>query len=253
MKGIVFDVKEMALHDGPGIRTTVFLKGCPLRCRWCHNPDGLSPLPELAFHAARCLDCGACRVPCAHAECAPFGRCLHVCPDNALQIVGREVEAAALARELLAGAAVLGDTFGGVTFSGGEPLLQAEFLLEVAEHLQGVHLAIETSGYADERLFRHVISKMNYVIMDIKLADDDLHRRYTGQSNARILQNYRVLRESGVPYLIRTPLIPGITDTEENLRAIAALIGNDPWEKLPYNEMAGAKYAMLGKVYDLSC
>ena len=251
MMGTVFDVKEMALHDGPGIRTTVFLKGCPLRCRWCHNPDGLSPLPELAFYAARCGHCDLCRKPCTHAECQPFGRCLHVCPANALQIVGREVDDAALARELLAGAAVMGEEFGGVTFSGGEPLLQAEFVLAVAAHLQGVHLAIETSGYTDEATFRRVIAAMDYVMLDIKLADDGLHRRYTGQSNARILQNYGILRESGVPYLIRTPLIPGITDTAENLQAIAAIVGDDPWEKLPYNELAGAKYAMLGKTYDL--
>ena len=129
--------------------------------------------------------------------------------------------------------------------------MQADFLLEMTELLKGYHLAIETCGYASAEVFKNVISRMDYVIMDIKLADDVLHQRYTRKSNQSILQNYNLLRESGVPFVIRTPLIPNITDTEENLRAIADLIKGDPWEKLPYNELAGAKYAMLGKVYDL--
>ena len=251
MTGTVFNVKEMAVHDGPGIRTTVFLKGCPLRCRWCHNPEGLSKNPELAFHSTRCLDCGACKQACDHPECKPFGRCLHICPSDCLEVMGRRVEATDLANEIITGAKVLGSDFGGVTFSGGEPLMQADFLLEMTELLKGYHLAIETCGYASAKVFKNVISRMDYVIMDIKLADDVLHQRYTRKSNQAILQNYNLLRESGVPFVIRTPLIPNITDTEENLRAIADLIKSDPWEKLPYNELAGAKYAMLGKVYDL--
>ena len=129
MKGVIFDIKEMAVHDGPGIRTTVFFKGCPLRCRWCHNPEGLTSKPQLMYKESRCLHCGLCKVPCTHPECQPFGRCLHACPDHLLSVAGRPVSAKELAAELKKSAEPLGDNFGGFTFSGGEPLMQPEFLL----------------------------------------------------------------------------------------------------------------------------
>ena len=251
MKGMIFDVKEMSLHDGPGIRTTVFFKGCPLRCLWCHNPEGLSRGVELSYNKARCRGCGCCQAGCLHPECAPFGKCMLVCPENCLQTVGREVEASVLARELLTGAELLGHTFGGFTFSGGEPLFQTEFLLALAKELRGYHLCVETSGFAAREDFLSAIEATDYVIMDIKLIDPTLHKAYTGRENGRILENYAILRESGKPYLIRTPLIPDMTDTEENLAAIKELIGDDPWEKLPYNSLAGAKYQMLGKTYQM--
>ena len=251
MTGRIFDVKEMSLHDGPGLRTTVFFKGCPLRCRWCHNPEGLSGDAELLHNKARCRECGLCRGGCSHPECAPFGRCLRICPENCLQIAGREVEAQAFADELLAGAEILGDSFGGFTFSGGEPLFQSSFLLELAKALRGQHLCLETSGFAAREDFMAAIEVMDLVLLDIKLFDPVLHKKYTGKDNAQILENYAALKVSGKPYRIRTPLIPDITDTEENLSAIRALIGEDAWEQLPYNTLAGAKYPMLGKKYQL--
>ena len=169
MTGTIFDIKEMAVHDGPGLRTTVFLKGCPLRCLWCHNPEGLSSKPQLMFKENRCRHCGLCYKPCGHSECAPFGRCVHICPENCLEITGKQVEAATLADELKKSAEVLGDTFGGFTFSGGEPLFQPEFLLELTEHLKGFSLCIETSGFAKSEIFKSVIDKLNFVIMDIKI------------------------------------------------------------------------------------
>lgn len=251
MNGVIFDIKEMAVHDGPGIRTTVFLKGCPLRCKWCHNPEGLTAKPQLMYKQARCIKCERCKTECNHPECEPFGRCIRVCPQNCLEISGRTVDPKELAKELKENAAILGDSFGGFTFSGGEPLAQPKFLLEVMEELKDYHLCIETSGYAETEVFSRVIEKLDFVIMDIKIADSQLHKKYTGVSNSRILENLETLRKSGKPYLIRTPLIPNITDTKENLEGIRKLIGTADWEKLPYNKMAGAKYKMLGMSYEL--
>ena len=251
MTGIIFDIKEMAVHDGPGIRTTVFFKGCPLRCRWCHNPEGLSFEPQLMYKQVRCIDCKNCQRECDHPECQPFGRCIHACPENCLEIAGKRVEVKELAEELKKSADVLGDSFGGFTFSGGEPLAQPEFLLELTDHIKDYHLCIETSGYADSEVFKRVIEKLDLVIMDIKLADSSEHKKYTGVGNEKILKNFEILKNSNVPFVIRTPLIPGITDTKENLDAIEEIIGNSTWEKLPYNTMAGAKYKMLGMEYSL--
>lgn len=251
MTGTIFDIKEMAVHDGPGIRTTVFFKGCPLRCRWCHNPEGLSFEPQLMYKQVRCIDCKSCKRECDHEECKPFGRCILSCPENCLEIAGKKIEAKELAAELKKSAEVLGDTFGGFTFSGGEPLAQPEFLLELIENLKGYHLCIETSGYASEETFKKIIEKLDFIIMDIKLADSLLHKEYIGEGNEQILRNFQILKDSGKDYLIRTPLIPNITDTEDNLGKIKEIIGDSQWEKLPYNEMAGAKYKMLSMEYTL--
>lgn len=251
MNGVIFDIKEMAVHDGPGIRTTVFFKGCPLRCKWCHNPEGLTVEPQLMYKQARCIKCGRCKTECNHPECQPFGKCIRVCPQNCLEISGRAVEAKCLAKELKENAEILGDSFGGFTFSGGEPLAQPKFLIELMDELKDYHLCIETSGYAKTEVFSEILEKLDFVIMDIKIADSELHKKYTGVSNSRILENFETLRKSGKPYLIRTPLIPNITDTKENLEGIKKIIGNADWEKLPYNKMAGAKYKMLGMSYEL--
>ncbi len=249
MIGTVFDIKEMAVHDGPGIRTSVFLKGCPLRCVWCHNPEGLSSKTQLMYKYSRCKDCGLCRKPCDHDSCKPFGRCIRVCPEKCLETVGREVDASVLAAELKETALVLGDSFGGFTFTGGEPFAQPAFLMELIGLLGGYHLCIETSGYTESSTFSNVIQKLDYVIMDLKLADDAEHRKLTGVSNKRILQNLEILRASGKPCCIRTPLIPGITDTHENLTQIKAIIGDMQHECLPYNPIGEAKYKMLGISY----
>ena len=250
MNGLIFDIKEFALRDGSGARTTVFFKGCPLRCIWCHNPEGLSPTPELYELREGCAECGLCRLPCTHEECKPYGRCLHVCPKNLLREVGREYAPEELAQKLLAQKPFFDQMGGGITLSGGEPLLQAEFCASLLEHLKGrIHTAIETSGYAEAVDFLRVIHLCDFVMMDIKLMNDEAHRRYTGVSNERILQNARLLMQSGVPHLFRTPLIPGITDTEENLRAIAAFVGNEPIELLPYNDLAPAKYAAVHRTF----
>lgn len=252
MNGIIFDSKEMAVHDGPGIRTTVFFKGCPLRCQWCHNPEGLSFKPQLMYKSKNCLGCDKCKQPCSHPECQPFKRCVHSCPENCLSIAGRTVTAKDLAKEIIPSADVLGKDFGGFTFSGGEPLAQSAFLLELMDELKDFHLCIETSGYCDGEIFNKVIEKLDFVIMDIKLADNDLHKKYTGVGNEKILRNFEHLKQSGKPFIIRTPLISGITDTEDNLLKIQNIIGDSVWEKLPENTAAGAKYNMLNMEFPLT-
>lgn len=248
MTGIIFDIKELGVHDGPGLRTTVFLKGCPLRCIWCHNPEGLRPMPQLSIRQNACTHCGACSKPCKHPDCQPYGRCLHVCPQGLISVAGEEISAEKLVRRLKRNQNFWGKN-GGVTFSGGEPLMQADFVNEVVDLLGEIPTAIETSGYAAPDTFRSVISGMQLVYMDLKLADDDLHRKYTGVSNAPILENLKQLRESGIPCVIRTPLIPGITDTNENLNAIKQLAEGLPQELLPYNQMAAAKYSLFDMEY----
>lgn len=250
MYGTVFDIKEFSLHDGPGIRTTVFLKGCPLRCKWCHNPEGLSTAPQLMVKHNLCTHCDMCQKPCEHEECKPFSRCLHACPNGLISLAGTKMTPEELSEKILKNKDFF-DMGGGVTFSGGEPTLQADFLIETAKHLGGVHKAVQTCGYCAEETFKAVVNAVDYVMLDIKIADCEKHKKYTERSNEIILKNFRYLKNSNKEYLIRTPLIPDITDTEENLTAIKALIGDSPWETLDYNTFAGAKYPMLDMEYPL--
>ncbi len=248
MHGIIFDIKEFALNDGKGIRTTVFFKGCPLRCIWCHNPEGLSPSPELYVKRNGCKQCGLCKNPCTHEECKPYGRCIHICPCDLISIAGKEYSSDELIRKLLSGSSIYHASGGGITLSGGEPLLQADFAYEILRQLKGkIHTTIETSGYADEDVFKKVISMCDFVYMDIKLADEEEHIRFTGKSNKKILNNITWLKNSGIPHTFRTPLIPNITDTKINLSKISEIVGEDKLELLPYNILAPAKYESVGR------
>ena len=252
MTGTIFDIKEFSVHDGPGVRTTVFFKGCPLSCKWCHNPEGLSPDPELMVRTARCRKCGLCMKPCSHEDCKPYGRCLHACPDGLVSVVGRVWEADALAKKLLENADFMESSGGGVTVSGGEPTMQADFLCELLDKLSSVHRAVETCGFCSEERFLRVLDRVELVMMDVKLADADMHKKYCGVDNGTILKNVENLKNSGKPHLFRVPLIPDITDTAENLRAIAVLVGDSPVELLPYNPFAGAKYDGVGREFTLT-
>ena len=254
MTGTIFDIKEFSIQDGPGARTTVFMKGCPLSCKWCHNPEGLSPFPELMVKTARCRHCGRCFEKCGHPECAPFGRCVHACPDRLISICGREWDAEALAEKLAKQADFFAVSGGGVTVSGGEPTLQAEFVAELLWRLgkKHIHRAVETCGFAAPERFMMVVENADYVMMDIKLADPEAHREWCGVDNAPIFENFDRLKKSGVQYLIRVPLIPGVTDTRENLTAVSKIVGDSSVELLGYNSFAGAKYPDVGKAYALS-
>jgi pyruvate formate lyase activating enzyme len=222
--GIVFDIKEFAVHDGPGIRTTVFLKGCPLACTWCHNPEGQSQAPQLMR--------------------SPAG----------MRVAGRSYTPAELAALLNAQAAILEMNEGGVTFSGGEPLQQASFVAEVIDRLARVHVLLDTSGYGSEENLRLLLKRVNLVFYDLKLVDREAHRCYTGRANDVILRNVQSLSASGVPFVFRVPLVPGVTDMDENLSSIAHLAQGLPGllrvDLLPYNRAAGAKYEAAGMQFN---
>ena len=254
MDGCIFDIKQMAVFDGPGIRTTVFLKGCPLRCMWCHNPEGLSFRPQLMVAKHSCTHCGACEAVCGHPEnCVVCGKCVRACPNHLRRICGTMMSSEALSRKLLRDREYLEMSGGGVTFSGGEPTAQAPFLLECLDGLAGMHRAIETSGYCKAEVFREIIQRLDYIIMDVKIVDRALHKKYTGVDNGLILENLRQVRESRKPFRIRIPVITGVNDSEENFRDTADLLAGcdtlDFVELLPYHRTAGAKYEMVNRNY----
>lgn len=224
MKGIVFSIEEFAINDGPGIRTSVFLKGCPLRCVWCHNPEGLLPRPQIMHLRERDVVCG------------------------------KEIEASELAALLNKNADIFRLNGGGVTFTGGEPTMQAPFLCEVMDLLPEVHKAVETSGCCSGQAFDDTLARADLILFDIKHADTQAHRRFTGAGNERILENLETLKKSGKAFIVRIPLIPGVNDSLENLRAVSGLLagadGLERVELLRYHKTAGAKYAMVDMEYN---
>ncbi len=255
MRGVVFDLKECAIHDGPGLRQTVFVKGCPLRCRWCHNPEGLHMQPQLMASANGCTHCGRCKATCPHPnECTACGACVSACPQRLRRIVGETLFARELADRLLPNVPYYASTGGGVTFSGGEPLMQPDFVLETVRLLDGAaHTALETSGYASAEVFAAFADAFDLILLDLKQMDDALHRAFTGVSNARIIANAERLCRGSTPFVVRIPVIPGVNDNAAHYRAVAELVCGAPSlervELLPYHLTAGAKYAMLGEAY----
>jgi len=222
--GRVFEIREFTLHDGPGIRTTVFMKGCPLKCAWCHNPEGQSFEVETMHR-----------------------------PSGRDETCGRDYSPEELSGEVLANADIMRQSGGGVTFSGGEPLAQAEFLMETIGLLKrgGVAVALETSGYTPAETYRKVVGQVDFVYQDLKHHDAAAFSRWCGGELGIVLTNVEWLKTSGVRHVFRVPCIPGVNDSEEDRKALKALAGDSPIEFLPYNPAAGAKYPMLGRVYGM--
>lgn len=263
--GLLFDVKRFAVHDGPGVRTTFFLKGCPLRCRWCHNPEGISAQPELAYYAHRCLHCGECVAACprgAHrvdggrhaldrSRCVACGRCEEACLGGALRFWGRPwtvSEAVALA---LADRVFYEQSGGGVTLSGGEPLLQPDFAAEFLAALRraGLHTALDTCGAVPWSTLACVLSFTDLFLVDLKHVDSAAHRRLTGRGNERILRNLRHLAAAGARIEVRMPIVPGSNDAPEDLAAAGAFLaplGVAGAKVLPYHDLARSKYDAIG-------
>jgi pyruvate formate lyase activating enzyme len=272
VSGTVFDVKKFSIHDGPGIRTTVFLKGCPLDCWWCHNPESQHVEPELMVRPQRCISCGACLVACSHGaistqgdaiitdqeRCTVCGACVETCYAEAREMVGRTMSVndvmVAIARDI----PFYDESGGGATFSGGEPLLQPTFLLALLQacRAQEIHTALDTCGFASwatiERIRRHV----DLFLYDLKLMDDSRHRQFTGVSNEPILRNLIKLSENGHEIIIRFPLVPGFNDDHDNVRQLAAFAATLPHpvqvDVLPYHHTAADKYQRLNRHYALS-
>ena len=265
--GTVFDIKRYALHDGPGIRTTVFLKGCPLRCPWCHNPEGVSPAAEFLWWEARCLGCRACPGACPRdaisfpaaapvvdeAACDLCGACVVACYPHALETAGAEMTVREVMAEVEKDAVFYGRSGGGVTFSGGEPLMQPEFLNKLLKECErmGIHRAVDTSGYADREVVSSVMHDVDLFLYDVKIMDGEAHERLTGVPNGPILDNLRMLVEQGKRVAVRFSVIPGVNDSADNVDALGAFVaslGNGiEVHLLPYHRAGVEKSGRLGR------
>ena len=267
---IVFDIQKFSIHDGPGIRTTVFLKGCPLHCLWCHNPESRSPRPELFFNPEKCLSCGACVEACprqAHripperghlldrSRCTVCGTCAALCPASALELCGKSMRLSEVLSEVRKDRAFYENSDGGMTLSGGEPMMQFEFvraLCEAAKRAPGIpNIAMESCGFAPEEHFREILSWIDLFLFDIKTLDPEKHRRYTGVPLEPILRTLRFLDDSGAAISLRCPLIPGLNDSEKALTRIAELANTlrrvRSIDLEPYHPLGEAKARRLGK------
>ncbi len=260
-KGLIFNIMRYSISDGPGIRTTVFLKGCPLSCLWCHNPEGPSPRKELRIRRDRCIQCGACLVCCpapgSPDSCRLCGKCAEVCCTGARELLGRELTVPEAMAEIEKDIIFYDESGGGVTFSGGEPLLQAEFLLALlgACREQGIHTAVDTTGFAPFSVLEAAAPLTDAFLYDLKLMDNGQHLEDTGVPNSGILSNLSRLARGHQNITVRVPIIPGITDTDGNLEAMAAFLKPIPIQQveiLPYHNTALAKYQHLGRTYPLA-
>jgi glycyl-radical enzyme activating protein len=266
MTGIVFDIQRFSIHDGPGIRTTVFLQGCPLDCAWCHNPEGISPRPVLSLNTEKCAFCGECVRVCprhAHtveapvhaldrARCETCGRCATACDAGGLELVGRMVTVDEVMREVIADLPCYRHTAGGLTLSGGEPLMQIDFAIALLQRAKqaGIGSVVQTCGFTPWSTFERVLPWVDLFLYDYKVTDPDAHRRFTGRSNDIILSNLRRVYAAGAHIRLQCPLIPGYNDTEDHLTGIQMLAAEMPRLEgisiLPYHRLGVDKRARLG-------
>lgn len=268
MDARISDIQKFSLHDGPGIRTTVFFKGCNMRCVWCHNPETYSARPDLMFWQSKCIGCGACYLACRTGalekkdgrrydpeKCIRCGACAEVCAPQALKMVGRTMSVEAVMETILRDRDYYASSGGGVTLSGGEVLLQAEFAAQLLKACKehGLSTAIETNLSLPFAKLELLLPYLDRIYCDLKIMDDAKHIRFTGLSNRIVLENLEKLKQTDIPITVRTPIIPGFTDDEENIAAIAGWLHDharvEQYELLNYNPLAEAKCEELGIPY----
>jgi len=270
--GVIFNIQRYSLHDGPGIRTVVFLKGCFMRCRWCCNPESQNPQPEILYLKSKCIGkeaCGNCQMLCEHGAISfdPQGRaaidrnkcngcllCAGNCPPKAIRIEGRTVTAEEVLNEVEKESVFYRDNTGGLTISGGEPLAQSDFLLALLREAKKrrIGAAIETSGFGSYDVLKQAASLLDTVFFDIKSLNDEKHRKWTGQSNTLVLENFQKLCMDypALPKVVRTPIIPGFHDSEDEIEQIRSFLKNKSgvtFETLPYHRFGAGKYIALGR------
>jgi pyruvate formate lyase activating enzyme len=267
-KPLVFDIKRYAINDGPGIRIVVFLKGCNLNCAWCHNPESISDETERMYSFSKCIRCGTCVAACPEkaialtpegiitdaALCKITGKCAEVCPTKAIEISGRGISVAEIVQEIEKERVFFDQSGGGVTFSGGEPLLHDKFLIRLLEECGnlGIHRAIDTAGFVNTNIILAVARHTDLFLYDLKLMDPEKHRKWVGVTNEKILANLKALSDTGAKIIIRIPLIGGVNDDSENIEATARFVAELSGEKkevnlLPYHKIARTKYSKLGR------
>ena len=255
LTAIIFDIQRNSYVDGPGIRTTVFFKGCNLRCAWCHNPESQSATPQMLFYKNKCEGCGKCKEKCPNAleKCELCGKCTIYCPHDAREICGKEYTVDEVLREVLKDKSFYESSGGGVTFSGGECMLQIDFLTEILKACKenGIHTAVDTAGHLSYERFEQIIPYTDLFLYDVKCMDSDKHKQYTGVGNELILDNLKKLLAAGMPVWVRIPIVPTVNDTEEELQKIKEYIfsfgSTEKIELLPYHAMGEHKYAATNK------
>ena len=282
MQPLIFDIKRYAINDGPGIRTTLFLKGCPLRCVWCHNPESWNPQPQILYKKSKCIGCQTCVNVCPEqllqltSEGIQFKQslqsicstpyregqgvgipCTTSCPTTALELCGKAWTMEALMAEIEKERVIMEDSGGGVTLCGGEPLMHPDYSLEILQELgrRGFHRTVDTSLYASQATVAKIAEACELLLVDLKLMDSAKHQLYTGVPNERILQNIRFLAEEGKPFFIRIPLIEGVNTDEENMEATALFLKGLPWQRrtinlLPYHDVGKDKHRRMWSTYN---
>ena len=268
---LIFDIKRYAINDGPGIRITIFFKGCLLNCKWCHNPESIPRQQQKMYSSDKCIGSSACIEHCPNDAltltpngivtnadlCAMCGKCAEVCPTKAMEMTGELMSVEQIMKQIKRETLLMDTSEGGVTFSGGEPLLHHEFLIELLDACgkENIHRCIDTTGYAAKEVLLDVADKSEHFLYDLKIMDSDKHKKWTGVHNEKILDNLKLVASVGMRLNIRIPLIKGVNDDDENIYAsakfIAALEGEKPIVNvLPYHNIAEKKYTKLGKHYD---
>lgn len=271
LQGTIFSVSRFGGEDGPGIRTTVFMKGCPLRCVWCHSPQSQEAKPQVAFYAAKCISCGTCVKVCPREaqivspkerrvlweKCDNCGKCAEACPTSAMDMVGQSFTVDQVMKIVERDLVYYRNSNGGVTFSGGEPAMQPLFLTACLKRCKalGIHTALDTCGFMDLPVLEGLMPYVDLFLYDIKHMDSNKHKQYTGVGNELILENLKEISRQGKSIWIRVPLITGYNDSEENIRKIAELSstlkGVERVSLLSFNTLAGARYLTIGKKYEL--